>query len=95
MLSISNIHIDVNVSILNVKNYDKWWKQTKVLFDYQDVLEVIKNGVTSLVEDTPIAQRTLHKEDKTKYCKALYIIHHCVDTDNFEKVGDCTSSKEA
>jgi hypothetical protein len=32
---------------------------------------------------------------KKKDFKALFIIHQCVDADNFEKVGDCETSKEA
>lgn len=42
----------------------------KMLFGYQDVLEVIKN-------DTPIIQNAN---------KALFLIHQCVDGYNFEKV---------
>ena len=36
----------------------------KVMFGYQDVLEVIKNGVTPRVECATGAQRTAHKKDK-------------------------------
>lgn len=41
------------------------------------------------------SQRTAHKKEKMKDFKALYLIHQSIDVDNFEKVGDCTSSKEA
>lgn len=30
-----------------------------------------------------------------KDVKALYLIHQCVDVGNFDKVGYCTSSKDA
>ena len=40
--------------------------------------------------------------NKWKFCldikkdyKALFLIHSCVDSDNFEKVGDCDSAKIA
>lgn len=66
----------------------------KVLFRYQYVLEVIKNNVTPLVKGATVAQRTLQEEEKIKDYKALYLIHQCVDVENFEKVGDCTSLKE-
>lgn len=56
---------------------------------------MIKNCVNPLVEGAMVAQRTMHKEEKTKDFKALYLINQCVDVDNFEKVSDCTSSKQA
>lgn len=64
------------------------------MFGYQDVLEVIKNEVTSLVEGATYAQSSTHKEENTKYYKVLFLIHQCVNADNFEKVGDCTTSKQ-
>ncbi|XP_050890732.1 uncharacterized protein LOC127096165 [Lathyrus oleraceus] len=60
----------------------------KVLFDSQDVLEVIKNGVTPLVQNAAEAQQATHKEEKTEYFKVLFLIHQCIDGDNFEKVDD-------
>lgn len=56
MNSVSNERIPTNLSILDAMNYDKWCKQMKVLFDYQNVLEVIENGVTPLVQDATETQ---------------------------------------
>lgn len=67
----------------------------KVLFDYRDVLEVIKNRVNPLIEGATDTQRATYKEYKKKDFKALFLIHQCVNDDNFEKVGDCESSKQA
>lgn len=92
---VSNERIFANIHILNAKNDDKWCKQIKVLFGYQDVLEVIKNGVNHLVVGAMDAQQVTHKEEKNKDFKALFLIHQCVDGDNFEKVGDRESSKQA
>ena len=64
------------------------------MFGYQDVLEVVKNVVNPLVEGATDAQRETHKEKKKKDFKALFLIHQCGDGDNFEKVGDCESSKQ-
>lgn len=95
MTYVSNVRFPVNLPILDAKNYDKWRKQTNVLFDYQDVLEVIKNGVATLVEGATDPHRSKHKEEETKDFKALFFIHKCVDMDNFEKVGDCKSLNQA
>lgn len=65
-----------------------------MLFGYQDVLEVINNRVTTLIEGATDAHQYKHKDDKTKDFKAVFLIHQCVDADNFEKVGDCESLKQ-
>lgn len=85
----------MNLLILDAKSYDKWCKEMNVFFVFQDILEVIKNKVTPFVETASVAQKTSHKEEKIKDYKALYHIHQCVDADNFEKVGDCASSKKS
>lgn len=56
---------------------------------------MIKNGVNPLVQGATDAQRTTYNEEKKKDFKALVLIHQCVDGDNFKKVGDCESSKQA
>nr|XP_004516686.1 uncharacterized protein LOC101512199 [Cicer arietinum] len=67
----------------------------KVLFGYQDVLDMITNGITPLGKEATAAQQAKFKEDKKKDYKALFLINSCVDSDNFEKVGDCDSAKTA
>ncbi|XP_073220427.1 uncharacterized protein [Cicer arietinum] len=94
-MSVSNDKIPTNLPILDSKNYDKWHKQMKVLFGYQDVLDMITDGITPLGKEATAAQEVKFKEDKKKDYKALFLIHSCVDSDNFEKVGDCDSAKTA
>ncbi|XP_012575012.1 uncharacterized protein [Cicer arietinum] len=94
-MSISNDKILTNLPILDSNSYDKWYKQMKVLFGYQDVLDMITDGITPLGEEATTAQQAKFKEDKKKDYKALFLIHSCVDSDNFEKVGDCDSAKTA
>src|ERR1043165_9345937 len=67
----------------------------KILCGYQEVLEVMNDGVTPLLVEDTTAQQATFKEEKKKDYKALFLIHSCVDNDNFEKVGDCTSAKQA
>lgn len=65
------------------------------MFGYQYVLDVIKNGVTPHVECATGAQNNGNNKEKTKDYKALDLIHQWVDVNNFEKVGICTTLKEA
>ncbi|XP_058784690.1 uncharacterized protein LOC131659529 [Vicia villosa] len=92
----TNDRILSNLPILDSKNYDKWSKQMKVLFGYQEVLDIVNNGVTPLGAEPTAALQATFREEKKKDYKALFLIHStCVDGDNFEKVGDCESAKQA
>ena len=95
MTSHPNGHFPATLPILNSKNYDNWCKQMKVVFCYQDLWNLVTEGVSSIRANATDEEKTAHKELKKKDFKALFIIHQCVDADNFEKVGDCESSKEA
>lgn len=55
----------------------------EVLFDYQDVYDVIKNGMNPLVEGDTLEQRVSNKEEKKKDYKTLFLIHQYVNADNF------------
>ena len=55
----------------------------------------MKEGVTPLAENASDQEKAAYKELKKKDYKALFIIHQCVDPDNFEKVSDVESAKEA
>ena len=46
-------------------------------------------------EDDLEGEEKEYKESKKKNYKALFIIHQCVSPDNFEKVSDVESAKEA
>lgn len=54
------------------KNWDRWVKQMRVIFGFQDVLEIVSNGIEALSENPIDVQRNAHKEAKKKNCKALF-----------------------
>ncbi|GAU15418.1 hypothetical protein TSUD_44550 [Trifolium subterraneum] len=84
-----------NLPILNGKNYDTWCKQMKMVFGFQDVWDLVQSGVEPITDASSDVEKATFKELKNKDYKALFIIHHCVSPDNFERVGDALSSKEA
>lgn len=55
----------------------------------------MKNGVKPINNNVTDEQKVAYKDLKNKDYKTVFIIHKCVDTNNFEKVGDAYSSKEA
>jgi len=67
----------------------------KVIFGFQDVLEIVNNGVEALPENPTYVQSNTHREAKKKDYKALFYIHQCVDNKVFEKISDSESSKAA
>jgi hypothetical protein len=67
----------------------------QAIFGFQDVAEVIQNGLETIGDDATKAQRTTFRANKKKDCKAIYLIHQSVDEVNFDKISTCTSAKEA
>jgi hypothetical protein len=71
MATFSNGQFPANLPILDGKNYDRWSKQMKVVFGYQDVMEQVTNGVVPITATSTDAERTTHKELKKKDFKAF------------------------
>ncbi|KAK2380654.1 hypothetical protein QL285_068331 [Trifolium repens] len=84
-----------NLPILEGKNWERWRKQMKSLFGFQESLEVVTNGLQDLPANATEAQRTTHKDLKKKDCKAMYVIQAAVDSSNFDKISHAETSKEA
>ena len=47
----------------------------KVIFRFQDVVEILNDGVPELEADAAGAQKAAHKEKRKKDRKALFLIH--------------------
>jgi len=60
----------------------------KAVFGFQDVWDLVENGLEPIGASATKEEKTAYNEKKKKDYKALFIIHQCVDADNFEKVGD-------
>lgn len=84
-----------NLPIRDGKNWERWCTQMEVVFDYQDVLEIVQNGYPDLGEDPTDAARAVHKESRKRDCKALFLIHQGVDNAHFENIASAKTSKAA
>lgn len=62
---------------------------------FQDVHDVIKNGISKEGVGGMDVHTAAHKDQKKMDCKALFLIHQCVDNANFEKISSAISTKEA
>ncbi|XP_019455129.1 PREDICTED: uncharacterized protein LOC109356255 [Lupinus angustifolius] len=80
----------MNLPILDGKNYEHWSIQMKAIFGFQECLDVVKGGMPTADENS-VEYREANKRD----CKAIFLIHQCVDRANFEKISAASSSKEA
>ena len=67
----------------------------KVVFRYQGVLDIISTSITPLEMNPTEAHRATHCEQMKKYDKAIFLIHHCVDSNVLEKIIDYETAKEA
>ncbi|KAK2380157.1 hypothetical protein QL285_067878 [Trifolium repens] len=94
MATFNNGQFPANLPVLDGKNYDRWSKQMKVVFGYQDVMDQVTDGVEPIAATATDTEKASQKEMKKKDFKALFIIHQSVSPDIFEKVSDSQSSKE-
>jgi len=67
----------------------------KALFGFQDLTDIVENGVEVPRDNAPDAQKVGFKELKKQDCKPLVILHQCVDDTHFEKIAGATTAKEA
>ncbi|CAJ2653926.1 unnamed protein product [Trifolium pratense] len=84
-----------NLPILDGKNWDQWCVKMNVIFTYQEVEEIISTGFEPLAANATEAQQTAFREVKKKDSKALFLIHQCVDSSNFEKISGARTAKAA
>lgn len=80
--------------IFNGKNYNRWYKQMKSLFDFQEIFEVVTNGVPDLTHNAIEAHRTTHRTWWKKNCKTAFYIQYVVDNANFNRISHVESAKE-
>lgn len=64
-------------------------------FCYQDVLDVVCDGVTMIGATATEVQRNTNRDQRKKDSKALFVIHQCVDANVFEKIVEYETAKEA
>ncbi|XP_028236619.1 uncharacterized protein LOC114415953 [Glycine soja] len=91
----SNGNFSASMPVLKGKNYDDWCAQMNVIFRFQDVTEVVQEGVQELDRNPTDAQKVTHRDLMKKDAKALFIIHQCVDADNFQKIRSADTAKKA
>ncbi|XP_019451856.1 PREDICTED: uncharacterized protein LOC109353959 [Lupinus angustifolius] len=91
----SGINFPANLPILDGKNWNQWKVQVKAIMGYQEVDEIVEQDYSILDEGASDEQRRMHKENKKKDCKAMFLLHQCVDEAHFEKISGATNSKEA
>ncbi|XP_058775827.1 uncharacterized protein LOC131650109 [Vicia villosa] len=60
--------------------------EMNVVFRFQDESEIVNDGVSALEANADDKKKVAHKDKGKKNGKALFLIHHCVDHNVFEKI---------
>ncbi|XP_019457648.1 PREDICTED: uncharacterized protein LOC109358036 [Lupinus angustifolius] len=81
--------------ILDGKNWTRWCIQMKAILGYQDVADIVEEGLPILEEGAIEAQRNAHKQNKKRDCKTICLLHQEVDNAHFEKIAGSATAKEA
>jgi len=89
-----NNNIPAHLPVFEGKNFDQWIVKMKTIFRFQDVLEVVNEGIPALAANATDVQQATHKELKKKDGKALFLMHQNVSNEIFEKIMHYESAKE-
>jgi len=85
----------LSAAILDGKNYNQWCVHMRVLFDYHELWDVVESGVSALADNATEAQRVVHRDQKKKDKKDLYLIHQGMNDEMFEQIEGATTASEA
>ncbi|XP_019434427.1 PREDICTED: uncharacterized protein LOC109341078 [Lupinus angustifolius] len=91
----SNTNFTTILPVLDGKNWNRWSIQMKAIMGFQEIMEIVEDGYPDLTTEPTEQQRAIYKENKRRYCKAMCLIHQCVDEAHFEKIAATKNSQEA
>ncbi|KAL4582178.1 hypothetical protein LXL04_006720 [Taraxacum kok-saghyz] len=82
---------------LTGRNYHHWSTQMRVMFESQDLWNLVEEGYKELVQKVGTTPEQIRhdKENKKKDRKALFLIYQTVDENIFERISSSDTSKEA
>ncbi|XP_019447292.1 PREDICTED: uncharacterized protein LOC109350515 [Lupinus angustifolius] len=84
-----------SLPVLDGKNWNRWNIQMKAIMGFQEIAEIVELGYSQLNADPSEQERVTYKENKMKDCKAMCLLHQCVDEAHFEKIASAQTSQEA
>ncbi|XP_052726138.1 uncharacterized protein LOC128194635 [Vigna angularis] len=87
--------VQSNLPVFDGKDYDDWCVKMEAILGYQEVDEVVKQGVKEMKEDDTAAAKKLQKEERRLDCKARMLLHQCVSPTIFQKISKASTAKEA
>ncbi|XP_014506580.1 uncharacterized protein LOC106766361 [Vigna radiata var. radiata] len=67
----------------------------EAILRYQEVDEVVRQGIKESKEDDIAPTKKLHKEERRLDCKARMLLHQCVSPTIFQKISKASIAKEA
>lgn len=57
------------------EHYDRWCAQMRVIFKFQDVIEIVNDSLPALESNAVNTQKVVHCESGKKDGKCLFLIH--------------------
>lgn len=57
------------------EHYDRWCMQMRVIFKFQDVIEIVNDNLPTLESNATDTQNVIHRESGRKDEKCLFLIH--------------------
>ncbi|XP_019430343.1 PREDICTED: uncharacterized protein LOC109337758, partial [Lupinus angustifolius] len=84
-----------SLPVLDGKNWNRWNIQMKAIMGFQEIADIVELGYPQLGAEPSEQDRVAFRENKRKDCKAMCLLHQCVDEAHFEKIASAQTSQEA
>ncbi|XP_019432950.1 PREDICTED: uncharacterized protein LOC109339875 [Lupinus angustifolius] len=84
-----------SLPVLDEKNWNRWNIQMRAIMGFQEIAEIVEFSYPQLEADPSEQERVAYRENKRKDCKAMCLLHQCVDEAHFEKIASAQTSQEA
>ncbi|XP_050915369.1 uncharacterized protein LOC127130393 [Lathyrus oleraceus] len=91
--STTSMQFPTNLPIFKGENYEGRVAQMKIIFRFQDVDEIVCDGVPASKVNANDVQKDAQKEQRKKDEKALFLIHQRMGSNVFEKIIEEDMSK--
>ncbi|BAT98174.1 hypothetical protein VIGAN_09180600, partial [Vigna angularis var. angularis] len=86
--------IQGSLPVFDGKNFADWRIKMWAVFGFQDVLEIIEDGVPVLSEKATQEQKKEHKILEKLDSKARFLMYQCVSQKIFNKISNAATAKE-
>ena len=93
----NNAETSFQIPLLKRSTYDNQCIKIKALLEAHDIQEVVEKGYKESQDEDSLTQtqKDVLKDSRKRDNKTFFLVYQALDEDEFEKISNATSAKEA